>query len=503
MKYLKKFAEFINEALKDEIPSHYRDIIKQRHGSKILNKDVPVHTEKIPNVKIEITNPKYTKDIYETLINGVNNNIRSEFRDSKLFQTIIGPNLVDIFHNGELITRFADVKDLKILFSNQINLPDMKEDLPGKEYKISKNKSTLAKFFTYYNKLKGTNYSIDDDKKIKGIMSFLGDYESNLNNIKNDKLYLYISDKSYDKLNASLSKYYTSCQNIYDGEYKERLLANVFDPNTKIAYVISETPFIDMKGNKIDYSPLYRCLIRYDETSGKIMFDKSYPDSSRNPIHKIIEEYTDLRSEKIATYAYKVKEDLPKSYQDTLLSITDIDLSNEDIKKIVKKAHPHSKIKVVDKDEIIIDGHEFRLYNEKDVYVEKFDDICNRFDEEIAADREEFILYINEHIILCRDILKYFKIENEELTDLANTIDSGNPDYGYQEEIEELISKIEDEYGHDLEYDLDSGFAKKYFDFNGYIKFHKEYRDFDILGQYSDALYIEYNGSSYFLEEIY
>ncbi len=437
------------------------------------------------------------------MINGVDNNIRSEFRDSKLFQTIIGQNLVDIYHNGELITRFADVKDLKLLFSNEINLPDMKEDLPGKDYKISKNKSTLAKFFTYYNKLKGTNYSIADDKKIKGIMSFLGDYENNLNNIKNDKLYLYISDKSYDKLNASLSKYYTSCQNIYDGEYKERLLANVFDPNTKIAYVISETPFIDVKGNKIDYSPLYRCLIRYDETSGKIMFDKPYPESNRNPIHKIIEEYTDLKNEKISTYAYKVKEDLPKSYQDTLLAISNIDLSNDDIKKIVKKAYPHSKIKVVDKDEIIIDGQEFGLYDEKDVYDDKFDSISNNFAEELVADREEFILIINEHIILCRDILKYLKIENDELSELADTIDYGNPDYGYKEEIEEFLSELEDDYEHDLEYDLDSEFVKKYFDFNGYIEFHRKHRDYDILGQFLDALYIEYNGSSYFLEEIY
>ncbi len=28
MKHIKKFTQFINEALKDEIPSHYRDIIK-------------------------------------------------------------------------------------------------------------------------------------------------------------------------------------------------------------------------------------------------------------------------------------------------------------------------------------------------------------------------------------------------------------------------------------------------------------------------------------------
>lgn len=499
---IKKYLDFINEALKDEIPKHYKDLIKDMHGSKILNKEVPVHTDKIPNVKIEITDEKYLNNISEVIKDGVEKNICDEFFLSDLYKKIVD---IKLFHNGKEIF-YSNKNHIKLLFSNEINLPDMKVNLPNNEYQISKNKSNIVKFLSYFNRLKGTDYSINDDKRIKGLMTFLGDYENNLNNLKNDKLYLYITDKSYDKLNMSLSKYYDSCQNIYDGTHKIQLLANVFDPNTKVAYIISETPFYDKKGNKVNYSPLYRCLIRYDENSDKTMFDVAYPKINTNPIYSIIEEYTDLKNEKINAYTYKVKEDLPKSYMDSVKSISDIDLTPAEIKKMIRKEFPKSKITVVNKDEIMVDGAEYCLTSEKDVYNRKYDDTFERFQDIVLDNREEFKNMLQEHVILCKDILTFLELDDDKLLEIANMVDNNTNNIDYDEEIEEFLTYIEDELGIDWSYDLDNrDFITKYFDFNKYLVFYKQYHDYDLIEEYGDvdSTYLDYNGSNYYLEQIY
>jgi len=41
----------LQEALGDEIPDYMKDIIQKRYKGDYLGKDVPQHTDKIPNVK--------------------------------------------------------------------------------------------------------------------------------------------------------------------------------------------------------------------------------------------------------------------------------------------------------------------------------------------------------------------------------------------------------------------------------------------------------------------
>jgi len=496
MRYIKNFTNFliILEALKDEIPLHYTDIIKQRHGDEILKKDIPKHTVKIPNLKIEITDEKFLKPIKDNLRRGLNNNIRNEYYDSDFHENIY-PH-IPIYHNGELLI-VNDLKSIEKLCSRDINLPDMKSVESGNGYQISKNKSSIVKFLSYYNKLKGTNYSIEGDKKLKGIMTFFGEYNSIDGALDDANIYLYITDKAYDKLNMSLSKYYTSCQNIYSGDMNDKLLANVFDPNTKVAYIISDTPFHDERGNKIDYSPLSRCLIRYDEGSDKIMFDKVYPTNDFLKMYKIIEHYTDLRHSKNVFYSYKVKEDLPRAYMDTFISASDIELSNADIKNIISQEYEESSIEVISKYEIRINGDEYSLLSEKDIYEEELNSIRDFFGEKVISDKEEFCNMLMDHVILCRDILKFLESDSDKLEEIADQVDNNPNDINYTDECMEFIEILEDEY--DLEYEFGTDFFDNFFDFQKYVQFKKTYHDYDMIDDYQGGERIEYKGSSYWL----
>jgi len=46
----------LQEALGDDIPDYMKDIVQKRYGADYLSKDVPQHTDKIPNVKMEVKN---------------------------------------------------------------------------------------------------------------------------------------------------------------------------------------------------------------------------------------------------------------------------------------------------------------------------------------------------------------------------------------------------------------------------------------------------------------
>jgi len=111
-------------------------------------------------------------------------------------------------------------------------------------------------------------------------------------------MYLSIQHKAKDILNMSISRFYSSCQNLYTGGYREKLLGNVFDPNSIPAFLLFDSSIHNERGEHIsDILPVSRMMIRSIESfdtkvESQIFFDRAYPDRMKDLFGKIIEKYS-------------------------------------------------------------------------------------------------------------------------------------------------------------------------------------------------------------------
>ena len=114
--------------------------------------------------------------------------------------------------------------------------------------------------------------------------------------IFNRDLYLAISHNPKDILNMSISKFYNSCQNLYDGGYRTQLLSNVFDPNSIPAFLTFETPIFWDDEKIAEQLPLSRMIVRnietFDNNQTKIFYDRAYPDRMKNIFDEIVTKYS-------------------------------------------------------------------------------------------------------------------------------------------------------------------------------------------------------------------
>jgi hypothetical protein len=153
-----------------------------------------------------------------------------------------------------------------------------------------------------------------------------GEYEVDFEIFSRD-LFLSIQHKPEDILNISISKFYSSCQDLYSGDYRDQLLANVFDPNSIPAFLRFEGS-IYKGGEKIsNYIPISRLMIRNIENfdDDKVLFfDDSYPSRMRDIMSEMISKYSNNHrtDEDVSNYIYTPDLNDPKSlsapYQDTL-----------------------------------------------------------------------------------------------------------------------------------------------------------------------------------------
>jgi hypothetical protein len=142
-----------------------------------------------------------------------------------------------------------------------------------------------------------------------------GSYEVDYNPFSKD-MYLVIKHNPKDILNMSISKYYSSCQHLYSGLYRQKVIGNVFDPNTIPAFIIFDTPII-WEGEKIsDQLPLCRMMIRnleeFDTDKSKIYFDRCYPDRCKDAMDEIIKKHTQMESSSGRGDTYYFTPDLPE-----------------------------------------------------------------------------------------------------------------------------------------------------------------------------------------------
>jgi hypothetical protein len=327
---------FIKEALADDIPTYMKDIIQKRYAGsdELLKKEIPKHTDLIPNTKVEVQDENITNRTISELIEYFSENIIDQFTKSTIYKMYyfdgLSP-LSNLLEKSLPQTMQEDsLKSFTWMYSKEFRLPVIKDN-DFKNPIFSNNKSGLATFLkmavkAFPNELNKitdeTINSIITDKNFVGLREPIVNYQTNIKKIKDSKLYLYITDRPDDKLRMSISLFYDSCQNIYSGgeqgtQYNKKLLSNVFDENSKVAYLIFNTPFKDKMGNDHPFTSIARTVLRVNNEGG-VMFDKVYPGDMEGLFYKIIKEKTGLKNtgESGDVYHYKGIAGLPSPYMD-------------------------------------------------------------------------------------------------------------------------------------------------------------------------------------------
>jgi len=130
------------------------------------------------------------------------------------------------------------------------------------------------------------------------------------------EIYLKITHNPKDILNMSISKFYSSCQNLYSGGYRHNVLSNVFDPNSIPAFLTFETPIFWGDEMISEQLPLSRMIIRnietFDDTNVQLFFDRCYPDRMKDIFNQIVEKYSEnIRSKSdVGQYVFSPDIDL-------------------------------------------------------------------------------------------------------------------------------------------------------------------------------------------------
>ena len=435
VKYLirEEINGFFQEALRDEIPDYMQNIIKKRHGDEYLDMDVPEHTNAIPNVKIEITDDNVTELTIDKIVKHFKENIFNEFGETKIYYLLNRSRSFNDFFGNSLENfngiNLTNINHLRILYSKEFRLPKLSNQ--GGDLKFSDNKSniyTLYKYFLRYLKIKKHSTSflptyeeVIKDKKFSGLREPILNYNKNVEDLKKSKFYLYISDKPEDKLRMSVSKFYSSCQNIYTGgdqgtQWNKKLLSNVFDINSKMAYLIFASPFKDNTGNTHPYTPIARTIIRHMDD--KIMFDKVYPMDMKNIMYKLIEDNTELKNqgEEKDFYKFKKVKGLPTPYMDTYRLKNIGDVSDEDgrMGALISYFNVEPKdINQVSEMVFEIDGEEWLVLSEEEANERARDNIMGSFEDHFYD--TEIKRIIDYNIINEDDILSVLGMDGDEL----------------------------------------------------------------------------------------
>jgi hypothetical protein len=371
MKYIKSRYEFLKEAkLKDIILDTQKDIIENKWGSKYLDYEEVDVTEKINQGKWKLSEEDKTKilnkyfdcdfqEIYDIFSN-LSNDFCKALKNSLKLDLITDEKYIIVMENfdpksptiEQIATLYkpilrkintSDTKSTEIIKKDENGKPIRDEDgnmikIPKKENEIvySNNLVSINGFVSsYINCFESDNISevtfMNND-----LDSFINIYNLEIEEkysidfkIFNKDIYLSISHNPKDILNISVSKFYSSCMNLHSGCYREKVLINVFDPNSIPAFLVFETP-IYMRGKIIsEHLPLCRMMLRNiemidDDKETCIYFDRTYPDRMYDIMQEMVEKYSknEKTNKDLTTYYLtpdiNIEDDLPNPYMDNL-----------------------------------------------------------------------------------------------------------------------------------------------------------------------------------------
>jgi len=343
MKWIKSRKQYLNEAkIRDVIFPRQAKEVRSNWSEKFLDYEEVTPTTKIKQGKWKLSDEdknrvlgkffdcdmnevyKVFTELPDKLIDILGQSISPELLKSEKLTTIFkdfnikNPTIDQIVYIYDNVFRklsLSETQATEMIQKDENGRPVKDEE--GNMIKIKKNAGDPI----YSNNLVNINAFVEDynrcyanDKVENGVFS-----NRNINSLRNlakedhnreyttdfeifnKDIYLSISHNPKDILNMSISKFYSSCQHLYGGGYRDQLLGNVFDPNTIPAFLVFESPLFWGDEKISDNLPLSRMMIRNIETfddnaDAKIFFDRAYPDRMKNIFNEIVEKYSENKS---------------------------------------------------------------------------------------------------------------------------------------------------------------------------------------------------------------
>jgi dsDNA-binding SOS-regulon protein len=347
MKWIKSRRKFILEEakIKDVILPPQKEKLAQRWGEKWLDLEQIEASDKIVQGKWKLTEEEKRKAlgifltanidnvyrIFENLpdkfVEAVNQSIdldllKSDDKWSKILNNFNfkQPSINQISVMTDPIFRKISVGETQaseVILRDDTGRPVMGED--GRPQKVakepgkivySKNLVNINSFVDDFNRCFPENYvdaSVFQSGDISRLVSksredFSGEGYRVEVDVYNRDLFLSVQHNAKDILNMSISRFYTSCQNLYTGGYSRQVLANVFDPNSCPAFLIFDTPIYNNRNELIsEQLPLTRMVVRNIENlrgdESKIFFDRAYPDRMWDYMSELVTKYTNMKPE--------------------------------------------------------------------------------------------------------------------------------------------------------------------------------------------------------------
>jgi hypothetical protein len=342
MKWIKSRSKFVNEAkLRDVISPKQKEVIANKWAERFLDYEEIDATENIKQGKWKLSEEDKRKvlgkfftadldvvyrvfeDLHDEFVGALNgsvdlNLLKSDSKWEKILNNfdIKKPTINQISVLTDAIFRKISVTETmadEVILRDDTGRPIMGED--GRPQKVKKEPGALV----YSKNLVNINSFIDDfnrcfpDAKVDSSRLQSGDIARLVSKSREDfsgegyqvevdiygrDMYLSIQHKAKDILNMSISKFYSSCQNLYTGGYREKVLGNVFDPNSIPAFLLFDSNIHNNKGEHIsDFLPVSRMMIRNIESfeegkDSQIFFDRAYPDRMKELFEEIIEKYS-------------------------------------------------------------------------------------------------------------------------------------------------------------------------------------------------------------------
>jgi len=345
MKWIKDRKRFLNEAkIRDVIlPIQAKEVI-EKWGEKYLDYEEVEATEKIKQGRWKLSNedkikalgyffgtdsrPCDMKNIFETF-KGLSDKFSKTLEESidiSLFSDEKHKVILKNFNAKEptidQIVLLYDSVFRKLSVNDTKSISMIQKDENGRPIKdedgnmlrvekvagnpvFEKNLVNIKSFIESYNRCyedDKLDYDIFYETDISNLVSLAkenhnSEYKVDFE-IFNKDVYLSINHKSQDILNMSISNFYSSCQHLYTGSHRSKVLGNVFDPNSIPAFLIFDTPIFWENEKISDFLPLSRMIIRNieneEEDSNKvnIFFDRAYPDRMKEVFGELVEKYS-------------------------------------------------------------------------------------------------------------------------------------------------------------------------------------------------------------------
>ena len=342
MKWIKPRSKFVNEAkLRDVITQKQRQVVASKWAERFLDYEEIDATEKIKQGRWKLSEEDKRKvlgtfftanldvvyRVFESLSDkfaeAINGSVdlgllSSDAKWEKILNNfdIKKPSINQISVLTDPIFRKISVTETmaaEVILRDDTGRPIMGED--GRPQKVKKEPGQLV----YSKNLVNINSFIDDfnrcfpDIKVDSSQLQSGDISRLVSKSREDfscegyqvevdiygrDMYLSIQHKAKDILNMSISRFYSSCQNLYTGGYRDKVLGNVFDPNSIPAFLLFDSDIHNNRGEHIsDFLPVSRMMIRNIESfqeskETQIFFDRAYPDRMKDLFAEMIQKYS-------------------------------------------------------------------------------------------------------------------------------------------------------------------------------------------------------------------